>query len=50
MINVVPTTKHDVVSIMVVEGERAGDLIPVKEIMEKQQYHLILQRHVIPSG
>ncbi|KAF7663523.1 hypothetical protein LDENG_00208240 [Lucifuga dentata] len=31
-------------------GERSGDFVQVKGIMKKENYHSILQRHVIPSG
>ncbi|KAF7662414.1 hypothetical protein LDENG_00236920 [Lucifuga dentata] len=31
-------------------GERSGDLVQVKGIMKKANYHSILQRHTIPSG
>ena len=50
---VVPTVKHGGGSMMVwgcFGGERTGDLIEVKGIMKKEQYHSILERHAIPSG
>lgn len=50
---VVPTVKHGGGSVMVwgcFGGERTGDLIEVKGIMKKEQYHSILERHAIPSG
>lgn len=50
---IVPTVKHGGGSVMVwgcFGGERSGDLIQIKGIMKKEQYHSILQRHAIPSG
>lgn len=50
---IVPTVKHGGGSVMVwgcFGGERSGDLIQIKGIMNKEQYHSILQRHAIPSG
>ncbi|KAF7664507.1 hypothetical protein LDENG_00173340 [Lucifuga dentata] len=31
-------------------GERSGNLVQVKGIMKKENYHSILQRHMIPFG
>ena len=32
------------------EGRKSGDLVEVKGILQKKQYHSILQRHTILSG
>ena len=50
---VVPTVQHDGGSVLVwgcFGGESSGDLVQIKGIMKKEQYHSILQRHAIPSG
>lgn len=33
-----------------VGGEFAGDFVKIKGIMEKEDYHSILERYAIPSG
>ena len=50
---VVPTVKHGGGSVLVwgcFGGKSSGDLVQIKGIMKKEQYHSILQRHAIPSG
>lgn len=50
---VVPTVKHGGGSVMIwgcFGGDKSGDLVQIKGIMKKEQYHSILQRHAIPSG
>ena len=45
---VVPTVKHGGGSVLVWRcfgGESSGDLVQIKGIMRKEQYHSILQRH-----
>ena len=48
-----PTVKHGGGSIMMwgcFLADRVGDLYRVDGIMKKEDYHLILQRHAVPSG
>lgn len=50
---VMPPVKHGGGSVMVwgcLAGNKVGDLVRVKGIMDKKMYHNILQRHAFPSG
>lgn len=48
-----PTVKHRSGAVMLwgyFRGENAGDIVQIKDIMQQEEYHSILQRHAIPGS